>query len=145
MFGCLSDLYARYRMMGLIGAIGLCLSYRLFLWVLVSPMLVTQIVSQTLAALAFYCGYDAAVPSFLAELSPTRRRTHRASIAYVLAQLAFAAVSSPVASSLIKATGNAAAPGLCLVGVTRLSRCCLVTCRRLAVTDGKVPALLPIG
>jgi MHS family proline/betaine transporter-like MFS transporter len=140
-FGHLSDVYGRFRVMGLFGAIGLCLIYPLFLWVLASPTLVTLIVIQALVALVFYCGYYATVPSFLAELFPTRRRTTAISIAYVLAQLVFGGVTPLVVSALIKATGNAAAPGLYLAAVTLLSLCCLAACWRLKAADGEARAL----
>jgi MFS transporter, MHS family, proline/betaine transporter len=141
-FGHLSDIYGRIRLMGLFGAIGLCLIYPLFLWVLASPTLFTLVVVRALVALVFYCGYYATVPSFLAELFPTRRRTSGVSIAYVLAQLIFGGVTPLVVSALINVTGNAAAPGLYLAGVTLLSLCCLLGCRGLAVTDRVATAAL---
>ena len=131
LFGYLSDIYGRFRIMGTFGAIGLCIIYPLFLWVLASPTLPTLIAIQALVALVFYCGYYATVPSFLAELFPTRRRTTGVSIAYVLAQLVFGGVTPLVVSALITATGNAAAPGLYLAAVTLLSLCCLWGCGRL--------------
>jgi MHS family proline/betaine transporter-like MFS transporter len=134
-FGHLSDLYGRFMIMGIFGALGLCIIYPLFLWVLASPTLFTLIVIQVIVATVFYCGYYATVPSFLAELFPTRRRTTGISIAYVLAQLIFGGVTPLVVSGLIKATGNAAAPGLYLAAVTLLSLCCLALCWRLKLTD----------
>ena len=92
--------------MGLFGALGFCLIYPLFLWVLASPTLFTLIAIQVVVAVVFYCGYYATVPSFLAELFPTRRRTTGISIAYVLAQLVFGGVTPLVVSALISATGN---------------------------------------
>jgi MHS family proline/betaine transporter-like MFS transporter len=144
-FGHLSDVYGRYRVMGLFGAIGLCLIYPLFLWVIASPTLVTLIAIQAVVALVFYCGYYATVPAFLADLFPTRRRTTGVSIAYVLAQLAFGGVTPLVVSSLITVTGNAAAPGLYLAGVTLLSLCCLVACWRLTAADSRTAQGLAIG
>jgi MHS family proline/betaine transporter-like MFS transporter len=144
-FGHLSDVYGRYRVMGLFGAIGLCLIYPLFLWLLASPALATLIVIQALVALVFYCGYYATVPAFLAELFPTRRRTTGVSIAYVLAQLAFGGVTPLVVSTLITATGNAAAPGLYLAGVTLLSLCCLAACWRLTAAQSQATAPVPAG
>lgn len=127
-FGHLSDVYGRYRIMGLFGAIGLCVIYPLFLWVLAVPTLFTLIAIQVVVAAVFYCGYYATVPSFLADLFPTRRRTTGISIAYVLAQLVFGGVTPVVVGSLIKATGNPAAPGLYLAAVTLLSLACLAGC-----------------
>jgi MHS family proline/betaine transporter-like MFS transporter len=144
-FGHLSDVYGRYRVMGLFGVIGLCLIYPLFLWVIASPTLVTLVAIQALVALVFYCGYYATVPSFLAELFPTRRRTTGISIAYVLAQLVFGGVTPLVVSALISATGNAAAPGLYLAGVTLLSLCCLAWCWRLEAADRKARGLPSTG
>ncbi len=144
-FGHLSDVYGRYRVMGLFGAIGLCLIYPLFLWLLASPTLATLIVIQALVALVFYCGYYATVPAFLAELFPTRRRTTGVSIAYVLAQLAFGGVTPLVVSALITATGNAAAPGLYLAGVTLLSLCCLAACWRLTAAHSQPAAHVAAG
>ena len=134
-FGHLSDVWGRFRVMGIFGVIGLVLIYPLFLWVLASPTLATLIAIQALVALVFYCGYYATVPSFLAELFPTRRRTTGISIAYVLAQLVFGGVTPLVVSALIAATGNAAAPGLYLAGVTLLSLACLAACWRLKAGD----------
>jgi MHS family proline/betaine transporter-like MFS transporter len=131
--------------MGLFGAIGLCLIYPLFLWLLASPTLATLIVIQALVALVFYCGYYATVPAFLADLFPTRRRTTGVSIAYVLAQLAFGGVTPLVVSALITATGNAAAPGLYLAGVTLLSLCCLAACWRLTAAQSQATAPVPAG
>ena len=84
-----------------------------------------------LVGLVFYCGYYATVPALLADLFPTRRRTTGVSIAYVLAQLVFGGVTPLVVNQLITVTGNRAAPGLYLTGVTLLSLCCLWGCRRL--------------
>ncbi len=128
-FGHLSDVHGRFRVMGVAGVLGGCMIYPLFLWVLASPTLPTLVAIQALVALVFYCGYYATVPSFLAELFPTRRRTTGVSIAYVLAQLVFGGVTPLVVSALIAATGNAAAPGLYLAGVTLLSLCCLAGLR----------------
>ena len=130
-FGHLSDIYGRIRIMGTFGVLGLCMIYPLFLWVIASPTLPTLIAIQALVALVFYCGYYATVPAFLAELFPTRRRTTGVSIAYVLAQLVFGGVTPLVVSALITATGNRAAPGLYLTGVTLLSLGCLAACSRL--------------
>jgi MHS family proline/betaine transporter-like MFS transporter len=137
LFGHLSDVYGRYRVMGIFGIIGLCLIYPLFLWVIASPTLFTLIVIQALVALVFYCGYYSTVPSFLAELFPTRRRTTAISIAYVLAQLVFGGVTPLVVSALIGATGNPAAPGLYLAAVTLLSLVCLAACWRLQAREGR--------
>jgi MHS family proline/betaine transporter-like MFS transporter len=117
--------------MGGFGLLGLCLIYPLFLWVIASPTLPTLIAIQMVVALVFYCGYYATVPAFLAEMFPTRRRTTGISIAYVLAQLAFGGITPLVVSALIGVTGNPAAPGIYLAGVTLLSLCCLAGCRLL--------------
>jgi MHS family proline/betaine transporter-like MFS transporter len=130
-FGHLSDIYGRFRVMALFGVIGLCLIYPLFLWVLAVPTLTTLILIQVVVALVFYCGYYATVPSFLAELFPTRRRTTGVSIAYVLAQLAFGGVTPVVVKALSDATGNPAVPGLYLTGVMLMSLCCLAASRGL--------------
>ena len=130
-FGHLSDVYGRFRIMGLFGTLGFCIIYPLFLWVLAVPTLFTLIAIQVVVATVFYCGYYATVPSFLAELFPTRRRTTGISIAYVLAQLVFGGVTPLVVSALIKATGNPAAPGLYLAAVTLLSLGCLAASSRL--------------
>jgi MHS family proline/betaine transporter-like MFS transporter len=134
-FGHLSDIYGRFRIMGLFGALGFCLIYPLFLWVIASPTLLTLIAIQVVVAVVFYCGYYATVPSFLAELFPTRRRTTGISIAYVLAQLVFGGVTPLVVSALITATGNRAAPGLYLAAVTALSLGCLAACWRLQTAN----------
>jgi MHS family proline/betaine transporter-like MFS transporter len=135
LFGHLSDRYGRYTIMGLFGVLGLALIYPLFLWVLASPTLATLILIQMIVALVFYCGYYATVPSFLAELFPIRRRTTGISIAYVLAQLVFGGVTPLVVSALIAASGNRAAPGLYLSGVTLLSLLCLAACWRATRAD----------
>jgi MHS family proline/betaine transporter-like MFS transporter len=142
LFGYLSDIYGRFRVMGIFGTIGLLLIYPLFLWVLASPTLTTLIAIQALVGLVFYCGYYATVPSFLAELFPTRRRTTAISIAYVLAQLAFGGVTPLVVSALITATGNPATPGLYLAAVTALSLACLAACWRLKSADAKAGVLV---
>jgi MHS family proline/betaine transporter-like MFS transporter len=136
-FGHLSDVYGRFRVMGLFGTLGLLLIYPLFLWVLASPTLSTLIAIQVVVAVVFYCGYYATVPSFLAEMFPTRRRTTGISIAYVLAQLIFGGVTPLVVSALIKVSGNSAAPGLYLAGVTLMSLCCLWGCWRLGYYQGR--------
>jgi MHS family proline/betaine transporter-like MFS transporter len=145
LFGYLSDIYGRFRIMGTFGFIGLLLIYPLFLWVLASPTLLTLAAIQALVGLVFYCGYYATVPSFLAELFPTRRRTTGISIAYVLAQLVFGGVTPLVVNALIGATGNPAAPGLYLAAVTLLSLACLAACWRLKAADAKIAVLQPAG
>lgn len=134
-FGHLSDVHGRSRIMGIFGLLGFVLIYPLFLWVLASPTLFTLIAIQVVVASVFYCGYYATVPSFLAELFPTRRRTTGISIAYVLAQLVFGGVTPLVVSALITATGNPAAPGLYLAGVTIISLVCLAATRALPKTE----------
>jgi len=143
LFGHLSDVHGRFRIMGTFGTIGLLLIYPLFLLVLASPTLLTLAAIQALVGLIFYCGYYATVPSFLAELFPTRRRTTGISIAYVLAQLVFGGVTPLVVNALIGATGNPAAPGIYLTGVTLLSLCCLAACWRLKAADAKLGVLQP--
>ena len=146
-FGHLSDVYGRYRIMALFGGLGLVLIYPLFLWVLAVPTLTTLIAIQVVVATVFYCGYYATVPAFLAELFPTRRRTTGISIAYVLAQLVFGGVTPLVVAWLITQTGNRAAPGLYLAGVTLLSLGCLAACRWLPGADRPVrlPGLAATG
>ena len=134
LFGHLSDVHGRVRVMGLFGALGLVLIYPMFLWVNAVPTLLTLAIVQAATALVFYCGYYSTVPSFLAELFPTRRRTTGISIAYVLAQLAFGGVTPLVNARLVSATGNPAAPGIYLAAVTLLSLACLFAARRLAAT-----------
>jgi MHS family proline/betaine transporter-like MFS transporter len=131
LFGYLSDVYGRFRVMGLFGVIALICIYPLFLWVIASPTLLTLAAIEVIVALVFYCGYYATVPSLLAELFPTRRRTTGVSIAYVLAQLCFGGVTPLVVNSLINVTGSPAAPGLYLAAVTLLSLGCLWGCSRL--------------
>jgi MHS family proline/betaine transporter-like MFS transporter len=80
-FGYLSDVLGSYRIMGLFGTLGFFLIYPLFLWVLAVPTLFTLIAIQVVFAAVFHCGYYATVPSFLAELFPTRRRTTGISVA----------------------------------------------------------------
>jgi MHS family proline/betaine transporter-like MFS transporter len=150
LFGHLSDVHGRFKIMGLFGALGFVLIYPLFLWVLAVPTLFTPIAIQVVVATVFYRGYYATVPSFRAELFPTRRRTTGISIAYVLAQLVFGGVTPLVVSALIKATGNPAAPGLYLATVTLLSLGCLAGCwRRLAservTVSVAAPASTPAG
>ena len=141
LFGHLSDVYGRFKVMFLFGGIGLVLIYPLFLWVLASPTLGTLVAIQALVALVFYCGYYSTVPALLAELFPTRRRTTGVSIAYVLAQLVFGGVTPLVVTYLIAATGNRAVPGLYLAGVTMLSLCCLAGVRRLMREPQAAPAV----
>jgi MHS family proline/betaine transporter-like MFS transporter len=62
------------------------------------------------------------------------KRTTGISIAYVLAQLVFGGVTPLVVAALIGATGNRAAPGLYLAGVTLLSLGCLWGCWRVKAT-----------
>jgi MHS family proline/betaine transporter-like MFS transporter len=138
LFGWLSDIFGRFPVMGLFGGIGLAMVYPCFLWLLASPTLSTLVAIQALVALVFYCGYYATVPAFLADLFPTRRRTTGVSIAYVLAQLVFGGVTPLVVSALIRLSGNPAAPGLYLAGVTLLSLGCLFACWRLGY--GRTPA-----
>lgn len=130
-FGHLSDIYGRIRIMGIFGVLGLLIIYPLFVWLLVVPTLTTLILIQMIVALVFYCGYYATVPALLADLFPTRRRTTGVSIAYVLAQLVFGGVTPLVVNALITGTGNRAVPGLYLTGVTALSLCALYGCWRL--------------
>ncbi len=143
-FGYLSDVLGRFRVMGLFGVIGLCLIYPLFLWVLAVPTLTTLIDIQVIVAVVFYCGYYATVPSFLAEMYPTRRRTTGVSIAYVLAQLLFGGITPVVVKALIDATHNRAMPGLYLAGVTMLSLWCLIACRSLKLTQAADGAANPV-
>jgi MHS family proline/betaine transporter-like MFS transporter len=143
LFGHLSDVYGRFRIMGIFGTLGLVLIYPLFLWVIASPTLLTLVAIQATVALVFYCGYYATVPSFLAELFPTRRRTTGISIAYVLAQLVFGGVTPLVVSYLINITGNPAVPGLYLAAVTLLSLSCLAACWRLKALEQPAATLAP--
>jgi len=136
-FGHLSDVYGRFKVMFLFGGIGLLMIYPLFLWVIASPTLGTLIAIQALVALVFYCGYYSTVPALLADLFPTRRRTTGVSVTYVLAQLVFGGVTPLVVAALIAQTGNRAAPGLYLAGVTLLSLCCLAALR------GRMPKTTP--
>jgi MFS transporter, MHS family, proline/betaine transporter len=70
-FGHLSDVYGRYRIMGLFGAIGLCVIYPLFLWVLAVPTLFTLIAIQVVVvgALIKATGNPAAPGLYLAAVT----------------------------------------------------------------------------
>ncbi len=59
----------------------------------------------------------------------------------MLAQLVFGGVTPLVVNALIGATGNPAAPGIYLTGVTLLSLCCLAACWRLKAADTKLGVL----
>ena len=132
-FGGLSDRTGRIRLMATAGIIGMLITYPLFLWLIASPSVVTLITIQVILNLVFYCGYYATAPAVLAELFPARNRTSGVSIAYVLAQLCFGGITPLVATWLVHATGNPAAPGIYLVGATVLSLLCLWACRRMGV------------
>ena len=138
-FGHLSDVYGRVRVMGLFGTLGLVLIYPMFLWVNAVPTLATLATVQAVTSLVFYCGYYATVPAFLAELFPTRRRTTGISIAYVLAQLLFGGVTPLVNARLIALTGTTTAPGLYLTAVTLLSLLCLFAARAAAGAPARQP------
>jgi len=111
--------------------------------VIASPTLGTLIAIQALVALVFYCGYYSTVPALLADLFPTRRRTTGVSVTYVLAQLVFGGVTPLVVAALITRTGNRAAPGLYLAGVTLLSLCCLAALRSRMPKPAPEPAAVP--
>jgi MHS family proline/betaine transporter-like MFS transporter len=133
LFGHLSDVYGRTRIMGIFGGIGLAMIYPLFLWLVASPHLATLVTIQALLALVFYSGYYATVPAALADLFPTRRRTTGVSISYALAQLVFGGVTPLVVGWIILATGNPSSPGIYLSGVAVISLLCLLAARRFGV------------
>jgi MHS family proline/betaine transporter-like MFS transporter len=132
-FGYLSDVYGRIRVMGLFGTLGLLMIYPLFRWLVAAPSVATLVTIQALLALVFYCGYYATVPAALAELFPTRRRTTGVSISYVLAQLVFGGVTPLVVGWIVATTGDATSPGLYLSAVAVISLACLGAARRLGV------------
>ncbi|HWK44972.1 MAG TPA: MFS transporter [Stellaceae bacterium] len=133
LFGHLSDVYGRIRIMGTFGVLGLLMIYPAFLWLVASPRVETLVTIQALLALVFYCGYYSTVPAALSELFPIRRRTTGISIAYVLAQLVFGGVTPLVIVWIIDVTGNPSSPGLYLTAVAALSLLCLIACRRFGV------------
>jgi MHS family proline/betaine transporter-like MFS transporter len=132
-FGHLSDKVGRIPVMGLFSAIGLVMTYPLFVWLVGDPSLTKLIIAQTLLALVLYSGYFATAPALLSELFQARRRTTGISIAYVLGQLFFGGITPLVASYLVARTGSPTSPGLYLTGVIFLSILCLWGCRRLGV------------
>jgi MHS family proline/betaine transporter-like MFS transporter len=115
------------------GAIGLVMTYPLFLWIVASPSMVNLVIIQALLAAVMYSGYFAIAPALLSDLFLVRRRTTGISIAYVLGQLLFGGVTPLVAGLLVKQTGNPASPGLYLTAIIALSLVSLLACRRIGV------------
>ncbi len=132
-FGHLSDKVGRIPIMGLFSAIGLLMTYPLFVWLVDSPSLSKLIVAQALLALVLYSGYFATAPSLLSELFQVRRRTTGISLAYVFGQLLFGGVTPLVAQALVARTGSPTSPGIYLTGIIVLSMVSLWGCRRLGV------------
>ncbi len=133
LFGYLSDIAGRIRIMAIFGTLGLVLIWPAFRLVAASPTVETLVAVQALLSLVFYCGYYSTVPAALADLFETRRRTSGVAIAYVIAQLAFGGVTPLVVDWIIRETGDPTSPGLFLMAVTAMSLLCLIACRRLGV------------
>jgi MFS transporter, MHS family, proline/betaine transporter len=132
-FGHLSDRFGRIPIMGTFSAIGLVMTYPLFVWLVGSPTLGKLIASQALLAFVLYSGYFATAPALLSDLFQVRRRTTGVSLAYVFGQLLFGGVTPLVAGYLVAATGSPTSPAIYLTGVIFLSILSLWGCRGLGV------------
>ena len=107
--GALSDRIGRRPILLLFSALTLLTAYPALSWLVGNPSFVNMLV--TLLWLSFlYGAYNGAMVVALTEIVPASVRTAGFSLAYSLATALFGGLTPLISTSLIKLTGNGAAP-----------------------------------
>jgi MHS family proline/betaine transporter-like MFS transporter len=132
-FGHLSDRVGRIPVMRVFAAIGLVMTYPLFLWLVDGPTLLKLVTIQALLAFIMYSGYFSVAPALLSDLFEMRRRTTGISLSYVFGQLLFGGLTPLVAGMLVAQTGSPVSPAIYLTCIILISIFSMEWCRRLGV------------
>jgi MHS family citrate/tricarballylate:H+ symporter-like MFS transporter len=111
--GALSDRFGRRPLLLLIPALCLLTAYPAMLWLVSAPSLSKLLIVELWFSF-FFGAYNGALIPFLAEMMPLKVRTAAFSLAFSLATALFGGFTPAVATYLIEATGNRAAPAMWL-------------------------------
>ncbi len=111
--GAISDRVGRRPLLLLIPTLCLLTAYPAMLWLVSAPTF-SKLLIVELWFSVFFGLYNGAMIPFLAEMMPAEVRTAAFSLAFSLATAVFGGFTPAVATYLIEATGNRAAPALWL-------------------------------
>ncbi|NML30687.1 MFS transporter [Paraburkholderia antibiotica] len=128
-FGHLSDLHGRTRIMLGAAVALLVLVYPAFLYLIAHPSFGTLIVWQIVFGF-LVSGYFGATPGLLSEIFPVQTRTTGMSLAYNIAVTIFGGFGPFIIAWLISATGSKAAPSYYMMFAALISITALFGARR---------------
>jgi metabolite-proton symporter len=111
--GHLSDRYGRRKLLFAIPILAIVTTYPVLQWLVVEPSF-GKLLAAELWISMFFGLYNGAMIPRLAEIVPPQVRTAAFALAFSLATAIFGGFTPAVATYLIEATGNKAAPGLWL-------------------------------
>jgi len=109
--GSVSDRIGRIPILAGATIVTLLTAYPAMLWLIAAPSF-TRLLTVELWLSFLYASYNGAMVVTLTEIMPEEVRTAGFSLAYSLATALFGGFTPYICESLIKATGNQAAPGL---------------------------------
>src|SRR5262249_49773883 len=142
-----SDRIGRRPILLLMPALCLLTAYPAMLWLVAAPSFGKLLIVELWFSF-FFGMYNGAMIPFLAEMMPPAVRTARFSLAFSLATASVGGFTPAVATYLIEATGNRAAPALwlSLAAAISLTAALLSTARAgSAAFDATPNAGAPIG
>jgi len=127
--GAVSDRIGRIPILAGATIVTLLTAYPAMLWLVASPSF-TRLLLVELWLSFLYASYNGAMVVALTEIMPEEVRTAGFSLAYSVATALFGGFTPAICESLIKATGNQAAPGLWMSAAAALGLIATVLIRR---------------
>jgi MHS family citrate/tricarballylate:H+ symporter-like MFS transporter len=116
----LTDRYGARRLMMLVTAATLMTAYPVMVWLVSDPSF-AKLLAVLLLYSVYFGLYNGALIPLLAEIMPQEVRTAAFSLAFVTATAIFGGFTPAIATYLIEATGNRAAPALWLTFAAAIS------------------------
>jgi MFS family permease len=135
--GILSDRIGRTPVLVVTTLLAVLSAYPVLAWMVAAPSFGTLLAAELWLSL-LYGAYNGAMVAYLTEIVPEGVRTSGFSLAYSLATAIFGGFTPAVATYLIHATGNRAAPGLWLSSAAALGLAATLVLSRSSYGKGLV-------
>ncbi len=134
--GAVSDRFGRQPQLAICALLAILAGYPALQWMVAAPSFGRLVIVDILLAV-IYAGYNGALVVHLTEIMPAHLRTTGFALAYSLATAIFGGFTPALATYLIEATGDKAAPGIWLMGAGLISLLAVILSGRKAFNPAR--------